>query len=54
VRTASTDISLHAPLSVGLLLLGLVLAIAGGLIAGAAGGLRTARLRPADALRRVE
>jgi putative ABC transport system permease protein len=53
-RTASTDISLHAPLSVGLLLLGLVLAIAGGLIAGAAGGLRTARLRPADALRRVE
>jgi putative ABC transport system permease protein len=54
VRSASTDISLHAPLSVGLLLLGLVLAIAGGLIAGAAGGLRTARLRPADALRRVE
>jgi putative ABC transport system permease protein len=54
LRTASTDISLHAPLSVGLLLLGLVLAIAGGLIAGAAGGLRTARLRPADALRRVE
>jgi putative ABC transport system permease protein len=54
LRTASTDISLHAPLSIGLLLLGLVLAIAGGLIAGAAGGLRTARLRPADALRRVE
>ena len=54
VRSASTDISLHAPLSAGLLALGLVLAIAGGLIAGAAGGLRTARLRPADALRRVE
>jgi putative ABC transport system permease protein len=53
-RTASTDISLHAPLTLGLLLLGLALAIAGGLIAGAAGGLRTARLRPADALRRVE
>ena len=54
LRTASTDISLHAPLSIGLLLGGLLLAIAGGFIAGAAGGLRTARLRPADALRRVE
>jgi putative ABC transport system permease protein len=54
LRTASTDISLHAPLSAGLLLFGLLLAIAGGFIAGAAGGLRTARLRPADALRRVE
>ncbi|MHB8470883.1 MAG: ABC transporter permease [Gaiellaceae bacterium] len=54
VRRASTDISLHAPLTVTLLLLGLGLALAGGLIAGAAGGLRTARLRPADALRRVE
>jgi putative ABC transport system permease protein len=54
LRTASTDISLHVPLSAGLLLLGLLLAIAGGFIAGAAGGLRTARLRPADALRRVE
>jgi putative ABC transport system permease protein len=54
LRSASTDISLHAPLTAALLGLGLVLAIAGGLIAGAAGGLRTARLRPADALRRVE
>jgi putative ABC transport system permease protein len=54
LRTASTDISLHAPLTAALLGLGLVLAIAGGLVAGAAGGLRTARLRPADALRRVE
>jgi putative ABC transport system permease protein len=54
LRSASTDISLHAPLTAALLGLGLVLAIAGGLIAGTAGGLRTARLRPADALRRVE
>jgi ABC-type antimicrobial peptide transport system permease subunit len=53
-RTASTDISLHAPLSIALRFGGLLLAIAGGFIAGAAGGLRTARLRPADALRRVE
>jgi putative ABC transport system permease protein len=54
VRTARQTISLHAPLTVTLLVLGLLLAVAGGLIAGAAGGLRAARLRPADALRRVE
>ena len=54
VRTAKQTISLHAPLSLALLALGLALAVAGGLIAGAAGGLRAARLRPADALRRVE
>jgi putative ABC transport system permease protein len=54
LRTATTDISLHAPLTIALVLLGLVLAVAGGLLAGAAGGLRAARLRPADALRRVE
>jgi putative ABC transport system permease protein len=54
VRTAKQTISLHAPLTAVLLLLGLVLAIGGGLVAGAAGGLRAARLRPADALRRVE
>jgi putative ABC transport system permease protein len=54
VRTAKQTISLHAPLSAVLILLGLALALAGGLLAGAAGGLRAARLRPADALRRVE
>jgi putative ABC transport system permease protein len=54
VRTAKQTISLHAPLTAALLVLGLLLAVAGGLIAGAAGGLRAARLRPADALRRVE
>ena len=54
VRTAHETLSLHAPLTVAIILLGLVLAIAGGLIAGAAGGLRAARLRPAEALRRVE
>jgi putative ABC transport system permease protein len=36
------------------LLVGLGLALAGGLIAGGAGALRAARLRPADALRTVE
>jgi ABC-type antimicrobial peptide transport system permease subunit len=53
-RTASTTVSLHAPLSAGLLALGFVLALAGGLVAGTAGAVRAARLRPADALRQVE
>jgi len=53
-RTAHETLTLHAPLSVLIVLLGLVLALAGGLIAGAAGGLRAARLRPAEAMRRVE
>ena len=54
VRTAHETLSLHAPLSVLIVVLGLLLALAGGLIAGAAGGLRAARLRPAEAMRRVE
>jgi ABC-type antimicrobial peptide transport system permease subunit len=53
-RSAKTSVSLTAPLSVSLLLLGFVLALTGGLIAGGAGALRAARLRPADALRQVE
>jgi putative ABC transport system permease protein len=53
-RSAKTSVSLTAPLSVSLLVLGFVLALAGGLIAGGAGALRAARLRPADALRQVE
>ena len=54
VRTAHETLSLHAPLSALVVVLGIVLALAGGLVAGAAGGLRAARLRPAEALRRVE
>jgi putative ABC transport system permease protein len=54
VRTAHETLSLHAPLSALVILLGLVLALGGGLLAGAAGGLRAARLRPAEAMRRVE
>ena len=53
-RAATRVITLHAPISVELLVLGFLLAIIGGLIAGAAGALRAARLRPADALRTVE
>ncbi len=48
------DIALSAPVGVTTIVLAVVLAVAGGLIAGAFGGWRAARLRPADALRRVE
>lgn len=55
-RTAakSVDIALSAPVSVNTIALAVGLAVAGGLIAGAFGGWRASRLRPADALRRVE
>ncbi|KJL36268.1 hypothetical protein RS86_00287 [Microbacterium azadirachtae] len=42
---------LHAPLSVGILVAAVGLAILGGLVAGAIGGWRAARLSPAEALR---
>ncbi|WP_267242664.1 ABC transporter permease [Streptomyces sp. PR69] len=47
------DIALTAPVSLTTLALAVALAVAGGLVAGAFGGWRAARLRPADALRRV-
>lgn len=47
-------IALEAPVSVNTIVVAVVLAIAGGLIAGTFGGWRASRLRPADALRRVE
>jgi putative ABC transport system permease protein len=53
-RTASTTISLDAPLTVWLILIGFGVALLGGLVAGGAGALRAARLRPADALRQLE
>jgi len=53
-RTATSQVSLKAPLAVSLILIGFALALAGGLLAGAIGSLRAARLRPADALRQVE
>ena len=53
-RTASRQISLTAPLSPSILALGLGLALLGGMLAGAAGAFRAARLRPADAMRQVE
>ncbi|MYW64769.1 FtsX-like permease family protein [Streptomyces sp. SID8379] len=48
------DIALTAPVSGTTIALAVGLAVAGGLIAGAFGGWRASRLRPADALRRVE
>jgi ABC-type antimicrobial peptide transport system permease subunit len=54
VSAGSTDVVLGAPVDPGLLLLAIALAIVGGLLAGAAGGLRAARLRPAEALRSAE
>ncbi|MEV6173213.1 ABC transporter permease [Streptomyces sp. NPDC051954] len=55
-RTASQtlDVALTAPVSVTTVAIAVGLAVAGGLIAGAFGGWRASRLRPADALRRVE
>ena len=53
-RTATSTVSLTAPVGVSVLVIGFALALLGGLIAGTAGALRAARLRPADALRQVE
>jgi len=53
VSGAATDIVLNAPLSLWIVLVALLLAVTGGLVAGAFGGWRAARLRPAEALRAV-
>jgi ABC-type antimicrobial peptide transport system permease subunit len=45
---------LTAPVAIGTIGLAIGLALAGGLLAGILGGWRVARLRPAEALRRVE
>ncbi len=55
LTAASTvTVELGAPVSVQLVLIAAGLAVAGGLLAGAFGGWRAARLRPADALRRID
>ena len=53
-RTVTDHVALTAPIAVTVLLVGFGLALVGGLLAGGAGALRAARLRPADALRTVE
>jgi ABC-type antimicrobial peptide transport system permease subunit len=50
---ATTEIALQAPVTLSIILLAVGLAILGGLLAGAIGGWRAARLRPAEALRSV-
>lgn len=54
VASGSQSVALDAPIDIGLIVLAVALALAGGLIAGAAGGLRASRLRPADALRHID
>jgi ABC-type antimicrobial peptide transport system permease subunit len=53
---AAQTVAVHltAPVSIQLVLLAVGLALLGGILAGAFGGWRAARLRPADALRRVD
>ena len=54
VASASTSVAVGAPVSVGLALAAVGLAVLGGLVAGTVGGLRAARLRPADAMRSLD
>jgi ABC-type antimicrobial peptide transport system permease subunit len=54
VQAGSTTVELDAPVGVGLIALAVALALVGGLVSGAVGGLRAARLRPADALRHLD
>lgn len=50
----TVSVKLTAPVSIQLALIAVALAVAGGLLAGALGGWRASRLRPADALRRLD
>ncbi|HEY3956570.1 MAG TPA: ABC transporter permease [Streptosporangiaceae bacterium] len=50
----TVSVSLNAPVTLGVIGLAVLLAVAGGLLAGSFGGWRAARLRPAAALARVE
>ena len=54
IEAGSQLVKLEAPVDAGLILLAVALALLGGLVAGAAGGARAARLRPADALRHID
>ena len=51
--TQTSTINLHAPVHPTTMLLGIGFAIVGGILAGAIGGWRAARLAPAEALRNV-
>lgn len=52
--SATTQVDLSAPITVWIIVVAVGLAILGGLLAGAIGGWRASRLRPAEALRSVQ
>ena len=54
VESTATEVALDAPVSISLIVGAVGLALLGGLVAGAVGSLRAARLRPADALRHID
>ncbi|MWB97601.1 ABC transporter permease [Agromyces seonyuensis] len=49
--STTTEVVLHAPITPSVILLAIGIAVLGGLLAGAIGGWRASRLRPAEALR---
>ncbi|MGW4928462.1 ABC transporter permease [Agromyces sp. NPDC004153] len=51
--SSSAEVVLNAPVTVSVIAIAIGLAVLGGLLAGAIGGWRAARLRPAEALRSV-
>jgi ABC-type antimicrobial peptide transport system permease subunit len=53
VNAGTKLIELDAPVDAGLIVLAVALALVGGLLAGVVGGVRAARLTPADALRHI-
>ena len=50
---ATTEVALQAPITIGVILIAVGLAVLGGILAGVIGGWRASRLRPAEALRSV-
>ncbi len=54
ITSGTEKVALDAPVDPRLIALAVGLALLGGLLAGAVGGLRASRLRPADALRHID
>jgi ABC-type antimicrobial peptide transport system permease subunit len=52
--SSTVNVVLHAPVDVAVVILGIGLAVAGGLLAGVIGGWRASRLQPAAALRSLD
>ena len=50
---STIEVALHSSVTIQLILLALALSIVGGVLAGALGGFRAARLRPAESLRSI-